>query len=136
MLIAAQAASQRLNMGGPVQSKKVHFTKEKETMLITLYSRALHSATKNPVLSDPWAQKEMDQIDYDFSAIKLSKVEPLAIAIRSKLFDMWVSEWLAGTPESIVLHLGCGLDSRVFRVDPPPTAQWFDIDYPEVIELR
>jgi O-methyltransferase involved in polyketide biosynthesis len=35
-----------------------------------------------------------------------------------------------------VLHLGCGLDSRVYRVDPPPGVRWFDVDYPEVIDLR
>ncbi len=35
-----------------------------------------------------------------------------------------------------MVHLGCGLDSRVFRLDPPTTARWFDVDYPEVIDLR
>jgi O-methyltransferase involved in polyketide biosynthesis len=35
-----------------------------------------------------------------------------------------------------VLHLGCGLDGRVFRLDPPPSVLWFDIDQPGVIELR
>ena len=35
-----------------------------------------------------------------------------------------------------MLHLGCGLDSRVFRVDPPATVRWYDVDHPEVIELR
>ena len=105
-------------------------------MLITLCSRALHSGTENPVLSDPWAKKAVEQIDYDFNAIKLSRIEPLTVAIRSKQFDRWVSEWMAGTPQSIVLHLGCGLDSRVFRVNPPSTVQWFDVDYPEVIDLR
>jgi O-methyltransferase involved in polyketide biosynthesis len=35
-----------------------------------------------------------------------------------------------------VLHLGCGLDSRVFRIDPPSTVRWYDVDYPDVIELR
>jgi len=35
-----------------------------------------------------------------------------------------------------VLHVGCGMDSRVFRVDPPESCQWFDVDYPDVIDLR
>ncbi|CCV05358.1 Tetracenomycin polyketide synthesis O-methyltransferase tcmP (fragment) [Mesorhizobium metallidurans STM 2683] len=35
-----------------------------------------------------------------------------------------------------MLHLGCGLDTRIFRVDPPQGVEWFDVDYPEVIELR
>jgi O-methyltransferase involved in polyketide biosynthesis len=28
------------------------------------------------------------------------------------------------------------MDSRVFRVDPPARVQWFDVDYPDVIDLR
>jgi O-methyltransferase involved in polyketide biosynthesis len=119
-----------------MQSEKVRFTKEKETMLITLHSRALHSCSENPVLRDPWAEQAVDHVDYDFDSIKLSKIEPLSIAIRAKQFDTWVVEWIADNPESTVLHLGCGLDSRVFRVDPPSTVHWFDIDYPEVIDLR
>jgi O-methyltransferase involved in polyketide biosynthesis len=34
-----------------------------------------------------------------------------------------------------VLHLGCGLDSRVFRIDPPYTVRWYDIDMPDGIKL-
>jgi O-methyltransferase involved in polyketide biosynthesis len=116
--------------------RKVRLTKEKETMLITLYSRALHSRSKDPLLHDPWAERAIDHVDYDFSSIKLSKVEPLAIAIRAKQFDAWVGEWIADNPESTVVHLGCGLDSRAFRVDPPKTVRWFDVDYPEVVDLR
>ena len=119
-----------------MQTPKVHLTKEKETMLITLCSRALHSRSKDPVLRDPWAEQAIAHVDYDFGSIKLSKIEPLAIAIRAKQFDTWVCEWIADNLESTVLHLGCGLDSRVFRVDSPPTVRWFDVDYPEVIELR
>jgi O-methyltransferase involved in polyketide biosynthesis len=35
-----------------------------------------------------------------------------------------------------VIHLGCGLDSRVFRLDPGPEVEWYDVDYPAVISLR
>ncbi len=119
-----------------MQTEKVHLTKEKETMLITLYSRALHSRSENPLLRDPWAEQAIDHVDYDFSSIKINKIEPLSIAIRARQFDNWVAEYIADHPESTVLHLGCGLDSRVFRVNPPSTVRWFDIDYPEVIELR
>jgi len=47
-----------------------------------------------------------------------------------------VGEWIARTPESTVPHLGCGIDSRVYRVDPPASVRWFDVDYPEVVDLR
>src|SRR5262245_13504420 len=39
-------------------------------------------------------------------------------------------------PESTVLHLGCGLDTRVYRIDPRPKVRWFDVDFPDVIALR
>ena len=35
-----------------------------------------------------------------------------------------------------MLHLGCGLDSRFFRLDPGPGVEWYDVDYPDVAELR
>jgi O-methyltransferase involved in polyketide biosynthesis len=35
-----------------------------------------------------------------------------------------------------VLQIGAGLDSRAFRVDPAPSVDWYDIDFPEVIALR
>jgi O-methyltransferase involved in polyketide biosynthesis len=116
--------------------EKVHLTKEKETMLISLYSRALHNRTENPVLYDKWAEDAVTRIDYDFASMKLNKFHPLSIAIRAKQFDIFANEWIEKNPVSQVLHLGCGLDSRVFRVNPSPDIVWFDIDYPEVIELR
>jgi O-methyltransferase involved in polyketide biosynthesis len=119
-----------------MRTEKIHFTKEKETMLITLYSRALESRSSDPVLRDQWAEDAISRIDYDFGKLKLPGVEPLSIAIRAKQFDTWTADYLKEQPDATVLHLGCGLDSRVFRVDPPPSVRWFDVDYPEVIDLR
>jgi O-methyltransferase involved in polyketide biosynthesis len=35
-----------------------------------------------------------------------------------------------------VVDLGAGLDSGVFRVDPPSTVDWYSVDLPRVIALR
>ena len=40
-----------------MQTEKVHFTKEKETMLVTLYGRALETDQPDPILRDPAAQE-------------------------------------------------------------------------------
>jgi O-methyltransferase involved in polyketide biosynthesis len=45
-------------------------------------------------------------------------------------------EFLAAHPDATVLNLGCGLDSRVFRIDPPAAVRWYDVDLPDVIALR
>ena len=44
--------------------------------------------------------------------------------------------FLDGCSECTVLHLGCGLDTRVYRVNPASTVRWYDFDLPDVIELR
>jgi O-methyltransferase involved in polyketide biosynthesis len=125
-------------------SEKIHFTKEKETMLMTLNGRAIQSQWKNPILRDPWAEEAMRHIDYDMSKTlkgmsswgMWKEIGPTIIATRAATFDLLTNRYLADHPDATVLHLGCGMDSRVFRVDPPASVQWFDVDYPDVIDLR
>lgn len=125
-------------------TEKLHFTKEKETMLMTLSGRAIQSQWDNPILRDPWAQEAMRHIDYDISQSykgvgswrMWNKIGCTIIASRAATFDLLTNQYLAEHPDATVLHLGCGMDSRVFRVDPPPSVEWFDVDYPDVIDLR
>jgi O-methyltransferase involved in polyketide biosynthesis len=49
---------------------------------------------------------------------------------------MLTTRYLTDHPDATVLHLGCGLDSRVFRIDPSSGVHWFDVDYPDVVCLR
>jgi O-methyltransferase involved in polyketide biosynthesis len=125
-------------------SDRIQFTKEKETMLMTLSGRAIQSQWKNPILRDPWAEEAMRHIDYDLSK-QLTGVAswsiwkdigPTIIATRAATFDLLTTRFLADHPDATVLHVGCGMDSRVFRVNPPASVQWFDVDYPDVIDLR
>jgi O-methyltransferase involved in polyketide biosynthesis len=125
-------------------AEKIKFTKEKETMLMTLSGRAIQSEWKNPILRDPWAEEAMRHIDYDMSKTlegvsswgMWKDIGPTIIATRAATFDMLTNRYLADHPDATVLHVGCGMDSRVFRVDPPASVQWFDVDYPDVIDLR
>ncbi|WP_438031220.1 class I SAM-dependent methyltransferase [Sorangium sp. So ce233] len=114
----------------------VHITKEKETLLVTLYGKAMASRSRDPILRDEAAEDAVRRIDYDFSKLKVRKRDGIGLAMRAKQLDLWTKAFLADNPGATVLHLGCGLDTRVFRVDPPASVRWFDLDYPEVIELR
>ncbi len=122
---------------------KVHFTRERETLLLTLYPKAVQSRWKKPILPDPWADEAIRRIDYDFSKLygKLTwrlwgHTACVTIASRSATFDALTTGYLADHPDATVLHLGCGLDTRVFRIDPPSGVHWFDVDYADVIDLR
>ena len=58
------------------------------------------------------------------------------VALRARTLDDWSAAFLAAHPDAVVLHLGCGLDSRAFRLDPPAPALWFDVDLPGVVAVR
>src|SRR5689334_8851451 len=131
-------------MERPMTTDNIRFSKEKETMLMTLSGRAIQSQWKNPILRDPWAEEAMRHIDYDLSKqltgmaswSMWKDIGPTIIATRAATFDLLTKRFLADHPDAIVLQVGCGMDSRAFRVDPPASVQWFDVDYPDVIDLR
>lgn len=58
------------------------------------------------------------------------------VALRAKQRDTWAQDFLQRHPDAVVLHLGCGLDSRAFRLELPAKVRWFDVDVPQVIDLR
>jgi O-methyltransferase involved in polyketide biosynthesis len=116
--------------------EKIALTGAQETMLATLYGRAIESRSPHPILGDREAEKAVARIDYDFARLKIRRREGMSVALRAKSVDRWVEEYLDAHHDGTVLHLGCGLDTRAHRVDPPPSVQWYDVDYPDVIDLR
>ena len=89
------------------------------------------------------ADEIVTRIGYDlsrFPTISTTRVDPRAkvfeIAVRAKRLDEVVRRFVLRHPDAVVLELGAGLDGRVFRVEPPPTVGWYDVDFPQVIALR
>jgi O-methyltransferase involved in polyketide biosynthesis len=107
-----------------------------QTMLATLYAKALDADLEMPILGDRVAKDVVERIDYDWSKTAITPRLSPSVTTRSAHFDNWVRQFLAVHPESTVLHLGSGLDTRYFRVAPGPDVQWYEIDYPDVAELR
>lgn len=120
----------------PVTSKRaVHLDKEKATLLITLYAKALDYRSKHPILGDKAADELVRSIEYDFAKFKSFDNDNLTV-VRASQYDDWIREYIAAHPDALILYLGCGLDTRALRIDPPPTVSWYDLDYPDVIALR
>ena len=107
-----------------------------QTTLATLYAKALDADFPEPILGDRYAKEIVERIDYDWAKTTITARNSPSVTTRSAHFDTWVRQFLAVHPQTVVLHLGCGLDSRVFRIDPPAVVRWYDVDLPDVIELR
>ncbi|HVQ52701.1 MAG TPA: class I SAM-dependent methyltransferase [Mycobacterium sp.] len=108
------------------------------TLLCMLYLRAYESRLAHPILGDHFAARDVTRIDYDFRRIHRvvrPAINQFGVALRSTLFDALATDYLDGHPDAVVLHLGCGLHSRAFRI-APQGVRWFDVDLPHVIALR
>jgi O-methyltransferase involved in polyketide biosynthesis len=124
---------------GKVDFSSVRWGSVEWTNLVTLYLRAYESRSRRPILGDHAAAAAVGRIDYDFKRIhrnSLPASNQYLVALRAKQLDDWCADFLERHPGSVVLHLGCGLDGRAFRLNPSPSVRWFDIDQPSVIALR
>lgn len=114
----------------------VDLTGPAKTMLSTLYLKALDADFDRPILGDTFAREAIAKLDFDWSELEITPKWAPLFTVRTALYDNWVREFIAAHPECTVVHLGCGLDCRVFRVDPGPDVRWYDVDFPQVIALR
>lgn len=114
----------------------VDLTGPPQTMLATLYAKALDADAPRSILHDQYAKAAVARIDYDWEATTITARRAPSVAIRTAHFDNWTRQYLAVHDEAVVLHVGCGLDARVYRLDSAAGVRWYDIDYPGVIALR
>lgn len=107
-----------------------------QTALLTEYCRALDSGSAQPILGDDRAAATVAKIDYDFASLAATpSVVPL-VALRAKMLDGLIRDFMAEHRDAVVVDLGAGFSSAVFRVDPPSTVDWYSVDLPAVTAMR
>ncbi len=104
-----------------------------KTLYIPLYGKA-YVSRRNLILRDPTAEAIWKKEGFPLKGKAKSKWLAYNMGMRSKVFDRWVQEKSEACPDAVILHLGCGMDSRCIRLDCGK--QWFDVDFPEVIAER
>ena len=104
-----------------------------QTLYIPLYGKA-YVTKRGLFLKDPTAQAIWAAEGFPLRGKAKSKWLAFYMGIRAAVFDEWVRAKAEEEKEAVILHLGCGLDSRVLRVNGSNT--WYDVDFPEVIAER
>ena len=105
-----------------------------KTLYIPLYGKALVSR-RGIILRDTKAEEIWDAEQFPLKGKSRSKWLALYMAMRSAVFDRWLQRQMEASPDAAVIHIGCGMDSRVLRVGNQGRP-WFDVDFPEVISQR
>lgn len=113
---------------------KITLTKESETLFIPLFGKS-EMSREGKILIDKKAQEIVNSVEYDFTKNKSSKYLSIYMGIRAAIIDDYANKFIQEHSNAIILHLGCGLDSRIERITEKPQL-WYDLDFPDVITLR
>jgi methyltransferase (TIGR00027 family) len=117
-----------------------------ETALLTLYAKANESRSNDPILKDERAEElaeRMDQVLKGRSStlakqLVNQRMDPrlvIHIPLRSRKYDEYAGKFLEKHPKGVIVNLGCGMDTRFFRVDNG-SCRFFDIDLPAMIGIK
>ena len=114
--------------------KKQDMSNVNKTLYIPLYGKS-YVSQKGLFLHDPKAEQIWEAEQFALKGKSKSKYLAYYMGIRSAVFDAWVKQQMASAENAVIIHIGCGMDSRVLRVGESRHI-WYDVDFPEVIEER
>lgn len=105
-----------------------------DTALYTCLLRAEDAAQAKPICNDSYAKSFLNSKTSAMAVeLKASKQNAETIVSRHRIIDDLLRTQLAAEPDTVVIIVGCGFDTRAFRL---PGGTWFEIDEPQVIDYK
>lgn len=105
-----------------------------KTLYIPLYGKA-YVSRKGIILDDTKAEEIWAAEGFHLKGKAKSKWLAYYMGMHSAVFDDWLRAQMTDSEDALIIHIGCGMDSRVERVGTQNHA-WYDVDFPEVIQER
>lgn len=114
-----------------------------ETALLTLKARVIEAEKQSPVIHDAKGREILDKISSHVSTEtqrrvlnrKLPSTLTSYLALRARKYDSYTKTFIKKNPKGLVVSLGCGFDTRYWRVSKEPW-NYIEMDLPEVIEAK
>ena len=82
-----------------------------KTLLLTLLVRARETRRTDSVFKDQKAVEIVNSLDADFSKLIMHRHDEIAVIVRLRKFDNHVRDFLTHSPDGVVVHFGCGLET-------------------------
>lgn len=102
-----------------------------ETLLISLYARALETERVDAIIRDPKAVGILEILAPDVSKFRNMRSTQIGTAVRTEIIDEATSDFIESLADPVVVELGAGLSTRPFRLGEE-RAEWIAVDLPDV----
>jgi methyltransferase (TIGR00027 family) len=107
-----------------------------DTLFIPLLMRSMEIEHPKAIIRDEKAIELVKRLDYDFSKYRKASFSAIGTVIRVRHFDQKVAAFIRKHKRAVVVNIGCGLDTRFDRIADKGAAVFYELDLPEVIDLR
>jgi methyltransferase (TIGR00027 family) len=108
-----------------------------DTALMVAAARALEAEAPDGFVHDPFAARLAGERGM---AMLRSMPHPewmrFGIGIRSHFIDELLLQALASNPIATVLSVGCGLDTRPWRLALSPALRWIEVDFADMLDYK
>lgn len=108
-----------------------------DTALMVAAVRAYETELEDAYFRDPFAARLAGERGKSIlEAMPHANVMRFGLAVRVKLLDDLLREAVAESEVATVLSVGCGLDTRPWRLDLRRDLRWIEIDFPDVLDYK
>ncbi len=96
-----------------------------KTLYIPLYGKA-YVSRKQLFLTDKKAEEIWEAEGFALKGKAKSVWLAYYMGIRSAVFDEWLKQKMTELQDAVIIHIGCGMDSRSVRVGAD-NHKWYDV---------
>ena len=128
------SSSDNLGLMPEIDGKITHVS---DTALMIAACRAHENELPDAFVRDPFAARLAGERGVAIlRTMPHANVMRLGMAIRTRFVDELLLEALAKYPIATVLSVGCGLDTRPWRLELSPDLRWIEIDFADVLDYK
>src|SRR5438270_4104191 len=108
-----------------------------DTALMVAACRALETESDLGFVRDPFAARLAGERGMAIlRALPYPEMMRFGVGLRSRFLDELLLEVLASERIATVLSLGCGLDTRPWRLKLAPELRWIEVDFADILDYK
>jgi methyltransferase (TIGR00027 family) len=108
-----------------------------DTALMVAACRAVESECPDGFVHDPFAARLAGERGMAMlRGLPRPEMMRFGIGVRSRFMDELLLEALASKTIATVLSVGCGLDTRPWRLELPPDLRWIEVDFADMLDYK
>jgi methyltransferase (TIGR00027 family) len=108
-----------------------------DTALMVAACRAVETELEDGFVRDPFATRLAGERGRAIlNALPFANIARMGLSIRARFVDELLLEALATNSVATVLSVGCGLDTRPWRLELPADLRWIEIDFADMLTYK